>query len=66
MSESKTIFVKPAPDLKVYDPATKGFLPEEGSEVVAGIYWERRLNDGDITVARSSLKPTVKSTKKDA
>ncbi|MDX2094361.1 MAG: DUF2635 domain-containing protein [Alphaproteobacteria bacterium] len=68
MSEPKSIFVRPNAGVKVFDPATKGFLPEEGLHVVASTYWLRRINDGDVSVVTSAaLKSTVKpSNKKDA
>lgn len=67
MSKPHTIFVRPKAGLKITDPATKGFLPEEGRAVEPSIYWERRLNDGDvIAVSPTTVKPTVKPNKKDA
>lgn len=42
------MFVKPKKGLKVRDPVTKGFLPEDGSIVPNSLYWTRRLRDGDV------------------
>jgi hypothetical protein len=45
------MIVKPAPGLKVRDPATKRLLPEEGITVPDGdILWTRALNDGDVVL----------------
>lgn len=41
--------VKPAPGLKVRDPATMQLVPEDGIEVPeTDLYWHRRLRDGDV------------------
>lgn len=45
------MFVKPKSGLKVRDPETKGFLPEEGAEVPDSLYWTRRLRDKSVVVA---------------
>jgi len=43
------MWVKPAPGLKVRDPATKQLLPETGIEVPDdSIIWNKILNDGDV------------------
>lgn len=50
MTAPKTLFVRPAKGLQVYDPDTKGYLPAEGTMVAPSIYWERRANDGDVAI----------------
>jgi hypothetical protein len=44
------IFVAPKPGMKVMDPATNGFLPEEGKRVPRTAYWLRRVACGDVIV----------------
>jgi hypothetical protein len=43
------MFVKPKAGLSVPDPTRNDLLPAEGREVVEGIYWYRRLEEGDVT-----------------
>lgn len=47
-----TRFIRPKPGLIVRDPAhpQAAPLPDEGKAVAWDIYWQRRLNDGDIEV----------------
>ena len=41
--------VKPAPGLKVRDPKSMKFIPEEGIELKElNTYWVRRIQDGDV------------------
>lgn len=48
------MFVKPAPGLKVRDPVKKDLLPDDGREVPdVDLYWQRRLNDGDVVLANA-------------
>lgn len=43
--------------LQVFDPEAGTFLPPEGKEVPATIYWQRRLKCGDVVhQSPSSLK----------
>lgn len=63
---NEPIFVKPREGVKVADPVAKDFLPSEGREVQASIYWLRRIDDGDAIYVHPTLKPTAKSNKKDA
>ena len=42
------MFVKPEAGRHVPDPEKGGFLPPEGREVEANVYWLRRLEDGDV------------------
>lgn len=46
-----TIHVKPAPGLKVRDPADNQPLPPEGKHVVRSVFWDRRLADGDVVLS---------------
>ena len=45
------MYLKPNAGLSVLDPARGDHLPQEGREVEATQYWQRRLNDGDVTEA---------------
>lgn len=38
----------PRPGLSVFDPRTRKPLPADGAEVELGVYWTRRLADGDV------------------
>lgn len=43
-------FIKPAEGLTLRDPATGRVLPPHGAAVTwDASFWERRLNDGDVT-----------------
>lgn len=44
------MFVRAAPGLKIRDPLTKLFIPDEGCEVVESPYWTRALLVGDVDV----------------
>lgn len=58
------MFVKPAPGLKVRDPASRQHIPETGREVPdSDSYWVRRVIDGDVIVVDSS-KPAEPAPKK--
>lgn len=55
--------VKPKSGAQVPDPELGGYLPPEGREVEATIYWLRRIKDGDVVeVAQKSVK--TKGTEK--
>lgn len=46
------MFIKPINNKQIPDPVRGGFLPQAGAEVdVNDIYWQRRINDGDVEVA---------------
>ena len=53
------MFIKPINNKQIPDPVRGGFLPEQGAEVdVNDIYWQRRINDGDVEVAvQKAVKP---------
>ena len=51
------IFVIPNKNLKVPYPANpKTYLPEEGTTVMEGVYWTRRLQEGAITLKKEDVK----------
>lgn len=50
--------VTPLNGLAVVDPDTNRPLPAEGAEVVWSTYWQRRLNDGDISVKEAPKSKT--------
>jgi hypothetical protein len=56
--------LKPVPGVKVRDPITLQFLPEEGKEVPLSTYWTRRLAEGSVVVV-STDNPIPDSTKDD-
>lgn len=47
MKQPRTIYVRPAPGMRVRDPHTKQVLPEEGATKPRDSYWERRVLFGD-------------------
>lgn len=62
MSETKTL--KPAPGIKLYNPATKRFVAEEGEAVVMDKYWRGRIADGDaVIVPAATADATAKPAK---
>ena len=48
----QTMYVKPAPGLRVRDPRTGQPLPAQGAETPVSGYWVRRLRDGDVLASR--------------
>jgi len=60
---SQTLYLKPAPGIRVRDPHTGQHLPEAGAELPKNRYWLRRLKDGDVVKANLSKKATTKSDK---
>jgi hypothetical protein len=55
-----TIFIKPAPGLKVRDPVTHRHIPAEGCEVSAtDTYWARRIRSRDVVVIDPPTVVTV-------
>jgi hypothetical protein len=52
-----TMFVKPAPGLKVRHPISKFHIPDSGIEVPEESYWLRRLADGDVIRVESLQIP---------
>ncbi len=45
--------LKPAPGVKIRDPRTKEFLPIDGRRIEMSVYWNRRIQDGTVTVIES-------------
>lgn len=54
--DPQTVFVKPAQDRQVRDPATKQHIPAEGIQVPRSSYWLRRLRDGDVLAAEPAAE----------
>lgn len=64
--EAKRMYVKPAQDLKVFDPVKRDFLPLEGREVRVSQYWLRRVKVGDCLkgeMAKASPAPAPQPKK---
>lgn len=58
----KRCHIKPKDGLIVRDPAAAGEpLPKDGKEVTWNSYWQRRQNDGAITVTVAGSKAAKKS-----
>lgn len=57
--------IKPAPGLRIVDPALRDFLPEDGRVVEASDYWHRHLRDGSV-VAIQPQEPAQKPARKNA
>jgi hypothetical protein len=53
------VFIKPKEGIKVRDPHTKQYLPEEGAFVELSSYWKRRLKDGDVIEEKLPKKSKV-------
>ena len=45
-----TQFLKSAPGIKIRDPQTKKYLPEDGALVEMNTYWRRRTAAKDVVV----------------
>lgn len=59
----KTIFIRPAPGLKVRDPVTKQHLREDGEEKPRSTYWLRRLAKGEVIEGKHAA-PQSKASQK--
>lgn len=54
--------VVPSPGLLVRDPETNRHLPPEGADVLAdSTYWLRRIADGDVSLAPTSVTTKARS-----
>lgn len=60
MNDMKQVYIVPAKDMVVRDPNTGTPLPAAGALVVWETFWQRRLNDGDISIEK---EPSEKSDK---
>jgi hypothetical protein len=60
------MFVIPKKGYKVFDPARKDYLEEEGRDVGEdnSSYWIRRLGDGDITEDKAKAKQLADAREK--
>ncbi|WP_421793407.1 DUF2635 domain-containing protein [Hydrocarboniphaga effusa] len=54
-----TVFLIPKKGVSVPNPATGTSLPEDGADVTLDVYWQRRINDGDVEIA-DTTKPKKK------
>ncbi|MCL1915672.1 MAG: DUF2635 domain-containing protein [Desulfovibrionaceae bacterium] len=59
MSHPAAFFVKPAPGLRIPDPASGDCLPEQGRLVPRSGYWLRRLKAGDVVLAEAPSVPAA-------
>jgi len=51
------MFIKPKNDKQIPDPVRGGYLPAEGGTVDDNdIYWQRRINDGDVEIVTETKK----------
>lgn len=53
------MYVKAAPGLKVRDADLKDLLPDDGRDVPATDYWQRRLRDGDVVPCDPPAAPAA-------
>lgn len=60
MIDMKQVYIVPAKDMLLRDPNTGALLPAAGALVVWETFWQRRLNDGDISIEK---EPSDKSDK---
>lgn len=51
------IYVCPADGIKIRDPVSKSYVPPEGMYVEPSQYWQRRVNDGDVTIHKTKPVP---------
>ncbi len=58
------MIVKPRDNMKVYDPESGDWLPEEGVER-EGSYWQRRIADGDVIEIKEEKPESQPESKKE-
>jgi len=47
------MFIKPVANKQIPDTVRGGFLPPDGGNVDDNdIYWQRRINDGDVEITK--------------
>ena len=61
MPHPTSVFVRPAPGLRIADPQTGDYLPGSGRLVPRSGFWLRRLKDGDVFAAEQT-SPVVEQT----
>jgi len=54
-------FIKPAPGIRIADPLTGAYLPEEGMLVPRSGFWLRRVRCGDVVESGLSSPPDDKA-----
>jgi hypothetical protein len=57
--KGNAMYVIPKSGILIRDPDLKTHIPPEGREVPDSLFWQRRINDGDVTVGKA---PTSKSS----
>ena len=59
----ETKILKPVGGVKIRDPKTREYLPQEGRLVEMTSYWNRRIQDGTVTVAAFESQTVTKTEK---
>ncbi len=57
----ETKILKPIDGVKIRDPKTREYLPQEGRLVEMTSYWNRRIQDGTVTVSLATMSPMMVS-----
>lgn len=60
MAHPQSFFIKPAPGLRIADPKTGVYLPENGALMPRSGFWLRRLKDGDVIEVKDPEANPVK------
>jgi hypothetical protein len=55
--------IKPTQGLRVFDPALRDFLPDEGRHVEASDYWQRHLRDGSVVIVQAPVAAPERARK---
>lgn len=56
-------FIRPRKGLKIADPTTGQYLPEEGQLMPRSGFWLRRLDDGDVEEVKQAAHAPAKKEK---
>ena len=56
--------LKPVAGVKIRDPKTKDFLPEDGKRIEMSTYWNRRIQDGTVMVISENPQAKPERLKK--